>query len=233
MPNTANITIPGHLGLILDGNRRWAHENGLTSFEGHRTGYQNLKTIAKAAFDRGVGVVSAYIFSTDNWNRSKEEVAYLMDLAMWIFKNELKEFEKENIKIVFLGKMEGLSKKLQTAILRAEDRTRLNTRGTLALCFNYSGRMELVDTLRNILASGTGASDVSAKTIEENLYSPEVPPVDLVIRTSGERRISDFMLWRIAYAELIFCSENWPEYTEACLERDMIEYSNRQRRFGK
>lgn len=225
--------IPRHLGLILDGNRRWARTRGLPTLEGHRAGYKNLKTITKTAFDRGIKVVSAYIFSTENWNRSKEEVAYLMDLAMWIFKNELKEFEKENIKIVFLGTMKGLSKRLQNAIKKAEERTQNNTKGTLALCFNYGGQDEIVDAVKTIVGSEVEKDDISKELIEQNLYGSELPPVDLVIRTSNECRISNFMLWRIAYAELIFCSEFWPDYSETNLERDMLEYSNRQRRFGK
>lgn len=230
---TQSVQAPNHIGFILDGNRRWARAQGLKTLEGHRAGYENLKTIVRAAFDHGAEVVSAYIFSTENWNRSSDEVKYLLDLTFWLANHELKNLEKEQIKVVFLGTMERVSGRLKKAIQRAEDRTKDFTKGTLAICFNYGGQQEIVNSLKQIIEKGIESESIDVRTIEENLYHPEIPPVDLVIRTSGEQRLSNFMLWRVAYSELIFCSKYWPDYKEEDFEHDLMTYNSRQRRFGK
>lgn len=219
---------PRHLGLILDGNRRWAKQHGLPTFQGHKKGYENLKTIIKAAVNNGVKYISAYVFSTENWNRSREEVKYLMDLALRIAKNEVKELHKEQIRVRFLGTKDRLSDKLIKAIDNAEELTKNNKRGTVALCFNYGGKQEIADAVNNIKKEHTTPDD-----IEQNLYSPDVPPIDLVVRTSGEQRTSGFMLWRAAYAELIFIDKYWPDFTEDDLKEVLAKYAKRNRRFGK
>lgn len=223
--------IPTHVGLILDGNRRWAKAQGLPSLEGHRAGYSNLKTITKHAINSGVKYVSAYIFSTENWNRSKEEVKYLMDLALWYAKHEVAEVHKEEIKVVFLGRKDGLSKKLLSAINDAEVLTRNNKRGTLALCFNYGGRQEIVDAVN--IAMQDNPKQITLDSIEQNLYSFDIPSIDLIIRTSGEQRLSNFMLWRAAYAELLFVSKHWPDFGTPDFDEALGEYKKRQRRYGK
>ena len=232
MQEENTIVTPTHLGLILDGNRRWAKEQGLPTLEGHRRGYDNLKTIARHAFDRGVKYVSAYIFSTENWNRAKEEVDYLMNLAMKIAVSDAKELIKENIKIVVLGVEDKVSPKLIQAWRDAEEDSKNNTGGTLALCFNYGGTRELTDAVRKIVTSGIHSEEITESTLTEHLYHPEVPDIDLMIRTSGEQRISNFMLWRIKYAELYFEQKHWPAMTTDDLDMALDDFASRNRRFG-
>jgi undecaprenyl diphosphate synthase len=224
--------MPNHLGLIMDGNRRWAKEKGLRPFEGHRRGYLRLKKIAEAAFDRNVHYVSAFVFSTENWNRSKEEVTYLMDLIYWVSTVELNKLNKRNIKIVFVGTHAGLSKKILSAIKAGEEKTANNTGGTLVLCLNYGGQQELSDAFASLIRQGITAEQVTPEIINKNLYDPSLPPLDLIIRTSGEQRLSGFMLWSAAYAELKFVLKYWPAFTVADLEEALNDYSKRQRRFG-
>jgi undecaprenyl diphosphate synthase len=225
--------IPVHLGFILDGNRRWARSQGLSTFEGHQRGYNNLKDIAKYAFSEGVSYVSAFIFSIENWSRTKTEVKYLLDLALRFLTTDLADLKKENIKVVCLGSREKLSKKLISAIENAEEKTKNNSKGTLAICFNYGGQQEIIDATKKIVTSGIRPNEITIDKFIEALYAPDVPPVDLIIRTSGERRISGFMLYRAAYAELYFTEKHWPEFTESDLDTALLDYSKRQRRFGK
>lgn len=220
---------PQHLGLILDGNRRWAKANSLPSFEGHRKGYENLKTISRLAFKKGVKVVSAYIFSTENWNRTKEEVDYLMNLALRIATRDVKELIKENIKVVVLGIEEKVPPKLIKAWRQAEQDSKDNTGGILALCFNYGGLREIADAANKVTKHGL---EVTEEMLANNLYHPEIPNVDFMIRTSGEMRLSNFMLWRMAYAELYFTNKHWPEFSGQDLDEALAEYSRRNRRFG-
>ena len=225
--------VPTHLGLILDGNRRWANERGLPSLEGHSKGYDNLKDIAKAAFDRGVQYVSAYIFSTENWDRTKKEVSYLMSLALRMLTRDVAELNKENIKLIWLGRPNNLSAKLLKAIKNAEELTKNNTRGTLCLGFNYGGKLELADAFKILVEKGTKPDEITPDLISEYLYGDNVPAIDLVIRTSGEKRISGFMLWRIAYSELEFLDKYWPDFNSDDLDAALLSYSKRHRRFGK
>lgn len=228
----AELTVPKHLGLILDGNRRWAKTQGLPTLEGHRKGYENLKTISLAAFERGVSFVSAYVFSTENWNRSKEEVDYLMKLLIWVAKNELKELHKKNIRIRFIGSRERLGQDVIKAVDAAEAKTRDNTGGELLLCLNYGGHQEIVDAVNKIITQKV-TQPLSVSDFADQLYAPDVPPVDLIVRTSGEQRLSNFMLWRAAYSELLFVDKHWPDFAPADLDEALENYANRQRRFGK
>jgi undecaprenyl diphosphate synthase len=221
------MSVPAHLGIILDGNRRWAKANGLATLEGHRKGYENLKTIADAAIERGVQVVTAYVFSTENWNRSQEEVNYLMELLLWVATHEVNEMHKKGIRIRFLGSEQRLSPKILKAIKKAEEKTAGNTRGTLGLCLNYGGQTEIVEAVQAI-----GEGEVTMEAITQHLYAPDLPPVDMVIRTSGEQRLSNFMLWRAAYAELYFTDVHWPAFSETDLDAALAEFASRQRRFG-
>ncbi len=226
----SETALPTHVGLILDGNRRWAKGQGLPSLEGHRSGYKNLKDIAKHAVNRGVKYISAYIFSTENWNRSKEEVSYLLDLALWVATKEVKEVHKEGIRVRFLGTRDGLSAKLLQAIQKAEELTKDNIRGTLALCFNYGGQQEIVDAAQRLATEN--AQNITVESFASALYAPDIPAMDLVIRTSGEQRLSNFMLWRAAYAELYFSAKHWPAFTPDDFDDALVEFANRQRRFG-
>ncbi len=225
-------TIPAHIGLILDGNRRWAKAKGLPSFDGHNRGYENLKTITKAAINHGVKYVSAYIFSKENWNRTSDEVKYLMALAYILLNKDIAELNKENIRVVCLGSRERLSPKLIKAIEKAEEKTKNNTAGTLAICFNYGGREELADAVRQIINQKVSSEEINDDTLGKYLYHPEVPDVDFLIRTSGEQRLSGYLLYRLNYSELYFIKKHWPDFTEQDLYSALEEYSMRQRRHG-
>ncbi len=224
--------MPQHVGLILDGNRRWAKEQGLPVFEGHRQGVQTLKEVVRYGFQSGIQYISAYVFSTENWNRTKDEVSFLMSLLLRVLDEELKELEDEGVRVLVIGSRTRLSKKVLKAIERAEARTKDNQKGVLALCVNYGGQLELVDAMKQIAEEKIPAENITSELISSYLYAPEVPPIDLVIRTSGEHRLSNFMLWRSAYSELIFTNTLWPAFTVADFQEALKEFNRRQRRFG-
>lgn len=230
--NKTHNCLPNHLGLILDGNRRWAKEKGLKPFEGHRRGYIKLREIAIAAFDRNIPYVSAFVFSTENWNRSKEEVTYLMDLLNWVATHEIKKLHKKDIRVIFLGSEHGLNERIIENIQKATELTKDNHKGTLALCLNYGGQEELSDALKKIIQNKINVKDINPKLINKYLYGPDLPPLDLIIRTSGEQRLSGFMLWQAAYAELKFVLKNWPAFSVQDLEEALQDYAQRERRFG-
>lgn len=224
--------LPVHVGIILDGNRRWARTQGLPVIQGHRKGMDVLKDVSLHAFEQGIRYFSAYVFSTENWQRAEEEVTYLMDLTIKAVERYLDEFNQKNVRIVILGRREGISKKVLEAIDRAEQKTEGNTGGTLALCFNYGGKEELVDAVRQIIEESIDAKEVNAQTIAARIYKPDVPEVDLLVRTSGEYRTSGFMLYRAAYAELKFIDKYWPDFTIEDFETALNDYAERERRFG-
>jgi len=223
---------PRHVGFILDGNRRWARERGLPVIEGHRQGYQTLKTITLEAFSQGVEYVSAYVFSTENWNRNKEEVKALLALLLWVFKHELATLNREGIKLQVLGSKVRLGKAMLRAIHEAEKQTAGNTRGTLALCLNYGGQQEIVDATKRIVAKGYTPDEITPELFSQYLYAPDVPPIDLMVRASGEQRLSNFMTWRVVYSELLFTKSYWPDFGKADLHAALTEFARRQRRFG-
>lgn len=224
--------LPKHVGFIVDGNRRWARQHGLPVYEGHMAGYNAIHEVAEAAFDAGVEYMSAYIFSTENWKRSEDEVSRLMGLVLKLLTADLPIFEKKNIRLRILGTRERVSDKILKAIDDAEARTAGNTAGTLAVCFNYGGQLEIADACKKIVQSGVAPEAITPELIEQNLYAPEVPPIDLIVRTSGEQRLSNFMLWRAAYSELLFLDKPWPEMTKDDVTAILEEYTGRQRRFG-
>lgn len=223
---------PGHVGYIIDGNRRWARAHGIPVYEGHLAGYNAMKDIAIETFARGTQYVSAYIFSTENWKRSADEVKKLMSLVLKLVSSDLPEFQVHNIRLRVIGSRNRVSDKLLKAIDKAEAETAGNTGGELLLCFNYGGRLEITDAVKKIVQSGVTAEDITEELITQNLYAPEAPPVDVVVRTSGEQRLSNFMLWRSAYSEFIFLNKNWPDMTKDDVAFIMDEYARRQRRFG-
>lgn len=233
MSETNTASVPTHLGLILDGNRRWATEQGLPTLDGHRKGYDVLKDIAKFAFNKGVKFISAYVFSTENWKRSKEEVSYLMNLLLWVSKHEIKELDKNNIKILFIGERDRLDENVIEALESAEQRTVNNTGGTLLLCFNYGGQQEIAGAVNRLLADDPKITAVTPEMITKYLHHPEVPPVDLIIRTSGEQRLSNFMLWRSAYSEFYFITDkHWPAINTDDIQKAFDNFASRNRRFG-
>lgn len=226
-----HTAVPRHLGIILDGNRRWAKEHGLRTLEGHQKGAEVLREIIYAAFDRGVEVVSAFGFSTENWQRTQEEISYLMGLAVKITEKYLDELHDKGIKVLILGSREGLNNKVLAALDRTVEKTAENTKGTVALCFNYGGHAEIIDAIKALPEAEKAT--LTPDKFEQYLYSKEVPPVDMLIRTSGEHRTSGFMLWRADYAELMFVDKHWPDFTVKDLDKVLGEYQKRNRRFGK
>lgn len=229
----AEAAVPRHLGIILDGNRRWAKEHGVPTAEGHKAGHRNLEPILNAALERGVEYVSVYAFSTENWNRSADEVKQLMRLFLWVLKHELANFKRYGVRVRILGSKLRIGKALLKAIHTAEQETKDNTRGTLMLCLDYGGQQEIVDAMKQLVASGVDASDITAEKISEQLQSNGIPPVDLIIRTSGEQRLSNFMLWQAAYSEFMFTPTKWPDFTPEELNGMLDTYAQRHRRFGK
>lgn len=231
--NSRALDMPRHLGLILDGNRRWAKEKGLPIYEGHKAGYRNIEKILDAALDRGVEYISVYAFSSENWNRSADEVKQLMRLFLWIFKHELENLKRHGVRVHVLGNKLRIGRALLKAVHQAEDETRNNTRGTLLFCLDYGGQQEIVEAMKQLVADGMPVSELTAESISERLQDNGVPPVDLIIRTSGEQRLSNFMLWEAAYSEFMFTPTKWPDFSVEELNEMLDAYAMRHRRFGK
>lgn len=219
-----------HLGIICDGNRRWARERGLPTLDGHRKGIDQVEGLIDAAKDAGVPYISFFVFSTENWDRSKAEVSYLMKLAEKHIMNLAKKMQQKNGKLILLGTKERLSPKLVSTLEEAERMTANCTGITACFCFNYGGEQEIADAAR--IASEV-EDEITPETIRKHLYHPEVPNVDMIVRTSGEQRTSGFMLWRGAYAELMFMKKYFPDMEPADIQIILEEYNNRNRRFGK
>jgi len=228
----SDLIIPKHIGFIVDGNRRWAKKHGLPTYEGHLAGYNTVQEIVTATFEAGVEYVTCYIFSTENWKRSEDEVGKLMGLILRLLTSDLPIFEKNNIRLRVIGSRDKVSDKILAAIDNAESVTANNNAGTLAICFNYGGQLEIVDAVKKIVQSGVPADDVNIDLIAQNIYAPEIPPIDIVVRTSGEQRLSNFMLWRAAYSEMLFIPKMWPDMTSEDVTEIINEFSNRSRRFG-
>ena len=232
MDDQIKAVIPAHIGYIVDGNRRWAKKHGLPNYEGHLAGYYALKEVGLATLAAGVQYMSAYVFSTENWKRSSDEVKKLMGLTLRVLKSDVPEFNKNNVRLKVIGSLEGVDDKIIQALRDAEADTAHNTGGVFALCFNYGGQREIVDAVKGIVDAGVPAEDVTEELIAQHLYAPEVPPVDIVVRTSGEQRLSNFMLWRSAYSEFLFLEKNWPDMTKDDVDAIIAEFTKRQRRFG-
>ena len=228
----ATAVVPNHVGYIVDGNRRWGRQHGLPAYEGHLAGYNTLKDIVKATAAAGVKYISLYAFSAENWKRDQSEVSNLMKLSLRVFKSDLNEFIAENLRLRVLGSYEGLSEALIESIKNAEAATAHLTGATVCICFNYGGQHEIVEAAKAAIASGIAPDELTPENISDNLYAADVPPIDLVVRTSGERRLSGFMLWRTAYSEFIFLEKYWPAMTSSDVTAIMDEYQKRSRRFG-
>lgn len=225
--------IPNHLGVILDGNRRWAKEKGLPFFKGYEKGVKVAKKIIKWAKDRGIRILTLFIFSSENWNRSKIEINYLMKLikkSLKEYKKNIKEICREGLKIKFIGQKERIPKDILKDIQDIEELTRNNKKMIINLAFNYGGRAEIVDAIKKIIQKKIPPEKINEKIISENLWTSDV---DLIIRTGKEQRISNFLIWQAAYSELYFCPKYWPDFNEKDLDKALLEYSLRQRRFGK
>lgn len=229
---TSNAAIPQHVGYILDGNRRWAKKHGLPTYEGHLAGYNALYDVIEATSDAGVKYISLYTFSTQNWNRAEEEVRGLMRLIRRMFKSDLKRLIKDGYKVAVLGSRQGVPDDIVALIDDAEQQSRAGNRATLAICFNYGGQEEIVRAAQRLIEQKKSSDEITLASFTQALDHPEVPPCDLIVRTSGEERLSDFMLWRAAYSEFIFLDKFWPEMTKEDVTSILDTYTARSRRFG-
>ena len=217
------LKIPKHVAIIVDGNGRWAKERGMTRLQGHDAGFDNLKQLAKYILSRGIQVLSLYVFSTENFKREAAEVKHLMDL--------LNFFKENNIKVVFSGRNEPLPERVIEARDELVEATKNNTGGIVNFCMNYGGRAEIVDAVKKVVKSGVSVDDLTEAEFSKYLYN-DLPDVDLMIRTSGELRLSNFLLWQNSYAEFYFPETKFPDFHEADFDKAIIEYSRRDRRFG-
>lgn len=218
-----------HLGIIADGNRRWAKEQGLPSIEGHKKGMEAIKELVRGAAKTEIKYITFYVFSTENWGRSKDEVGYIMKLIEAQITKYAEELAKNNAKLVILGSKNRVPPKLVSMLEKAEKATEDCTGITVGFCFNYGGEVEIADAATIAASEG----EITPETIRKHLYHPEIPNVDMVVRTSGEERISGFMLWRASYSEFMFIKKYFPEMRGEDIEIILKEYEKRNRRFGK
>jgi undecaprenyl diphosphate synthase len=226
----------------MDGNRRWAKERGLPSFEGHRAGYELVKKLGPWCLARGVKVLTFYAFSVDNWKRASDEVGFLMDLLMQAITKDLDILSRDGIRLKVIGRRADLSPKIQQAIAEAEAKTKNNSAGTMQLAISYGGRDEIVRAVQDAVSSSfllsqpeswNPRSSVTEETISQHLDTAGLPDPDLIIRTSGEQRLSGFLLWQAAYSELLFVNKYWPDFSESDLDASLAWYADRERRYGK
>ncbi len=224
--------LPNHVAIIMDGNGRWAQRRGLPRLEGHRTGLESTRSTVKQLAERGVPYLTLFSFSTENWVRPRAEISGLLKLLGQSLKKELKELVEANIKLRHLGRLDKLPQSLQEGINEAVEHTKGNSGMTLSLAFDYGSRAEIAEAVRRIAAAGIASDDIDETIFSDFLYTAGLPDVDLLIRTSGEQRLSNFLLWQSAYAELYFTDVLWPDFDTAELEKALQTYATRQRRFG-
>ncbi len=222
-----------HIAIIMDGNRRWAKEKNLPSAFGHKKGVEALKTTLRACNDFGIKYLTVYAFSTENWKRKQEEVDFLMDLVAVTLTNELAEMHKENVQIRFIGDLTKLSDKLQKVLDNAVKTTQDNTGVILQIALNYGSRDEITNAVKQIVHNGVKEEEITQDLISEYLYTKGVPDPDLLIRTGGEQRISNYLLWQIAYSEILITPKYWPDFDKNLLADCIEEFKLRQRRYGK
>ena len=229
--------VPQHIAVIMDGNGRWAKKRGLKRENGHREGRKSVKKIVECCAELGIKNLTLYAFSTENWNRPKLEIDFLMQLLFLSLKDELKTLNKNNIKFETIGDLTRLPKKIGSYLQKVKEETKKNSKLTLTLALSYGSRNEIVNVVRE-LSDKVKNNIISSKNIDEtvindHLYTRNLPDVDLLIRTSGEKRISNFLLWQIAYSELYFTKKLWPDFRKKDLYKAIVSYQNRERRFGK
>jgi len=227
--------VPKCVGLIIDGNRRWARAQDLPAFEGHRKGYEKLKDAVRWAKDAGVKNVIVYVFSSQNWNRAEEEISYLMKLIRRLLMEDAEEFKKEEVRLRIIGDRTRPSRDIMETARKLEEETRHFTACTLALAFSYGGREEITDAVNRIVAEkeSFGGRAITEKDIAERLWTADIPDPDLIIRTSGEKRLSNFLPWQSVYSELFFVSKHWPAFTKEDFLGVLDEFAGRERRYGK
>jgi undecaprenyl diphosphate synthase len=225
-------TIPRHVAIIMDGNGRWARARGKSRQAGHKAGTENIRRVIEQFAGRGVKYLTLFAFSTENWSRPRREVGALMRVLALALRNEVENFHKNNIRLLHLGNLAPLPRALQQQVRDALELTRDNTRMTVCVAFNYGGRDEIVQAMRRIVAAGVPADQVDEALVSAHLYTAGVPDPDLVIRTAGELRLSNFLLWQAAYAELYITPVCWPDFDAAEVDAALAEYARRTRKFG-
>ena len=221
-----------HIAIIMDGNGRWAQDKGMDRIFGHREGAKSAKKVIEACSDLNINYLTLYAFSTENWNRPQFEVDNLMSLLSSMLKNEIKELERNNIVFNVVGRVEDLPKSVQNIISDVIDRTKHNTGLILSLALSYGGRQEIIDAVNKIIVSKK-SEIIDEEIVKNNLYCPEIPDPDLIIRTAGEYRLSNFLLWQSAYSELFVSKKNWPDFKKKDLMEALKDFENRDRTFGK
>ncbi len=226
-------TIPYHIGIIMDGNGRWAQQHGLPRLEGHRAGTENIRRVLEACGEYGIKIVTIYAFSTENWQRPLEEVRGLMSILERVLGREVKNLHRNGVRLRHIGELEGLSDKLRKAVLDAIELTKDNERLTLNVAFNYGGRAEIVHAVQKILEEKADPREVDEELFSNCLYTAGLPDPDLIIRTGGEMRLSNFLIWQSAYSEYYSTPTYWPDFDKEELRKALWAYSQRDRRFGK
>lgn len=229
----ARGNLPRHIAVIMDGNGRWAKQNGYSRITGHRHGVESVREVVRASAELGIEVLTLYVFSTENWNRPRQEVIALMRLLRQTLLRETDELNRNNVRLRASGRVDELPRQAAKALEEAIEITSRNTGLILNLAINYSGRAELVDAARAIVQEGHNPEEITANLIAAHLYTHDLPDPDLLIRTSGEMRLSNYLLWQLAYTELWFTNVYWPDFRRAHLYEAIANYQQRQRRFGK
>jgi undecaprenyl diphosphate synthase len=232
-PRAERTELPRHVAVIMDGNRRWARNRGASEIEGHAAGVEAIREILRHAVRREIPVLTLYAFSRENWARTDDEVVGLFGLLESAIRNETEELRAQGVRIRLLGRLDELPAATRRSILSALDATAGGDRLVLNIAFNYAGRTELVDAVRNIVRAGVAAEDIDEATIAAALYTEGLPDPDLVIRTGGEQRLSNFLIWQSAYAEFLTTDTLWPDFGPADLDLALAEYASRTRRFGR
>ncbi len=232
-----DLKIPTHIAVIMDGNARWAKNKGLPSAMGHKAGSSAIKTLVKSAVELGVKYLTIYAFSTENWQRPKEEVGYLMFLLKEYLAKEVDELVKNGVKIVISGNLENVEKSIVENIKALEERTKDNKSICLNVAFDYGSRSEIVDCFKKIALDiqdkKIGLNEINEDLISKNLYQPQIPDPDLLIRTGGELRLSNFLMWQLAYSELYFTEKFWPDFSGSDLKEAILDFNKRKRNYGK
>jgi len=232
LPERESSDVAQSVAIIMDGNGRWAKRRGLPTAAGHSAGARTVRKIVEASIDLGIHDLSIFAFSTENWSRPREEVDALMEIFAETIERELPDLTEQGVRVRFIGRRDRAPEALRRRMDAMEDRTELNARLNLWVAFDYGGRAELVEAARRLVESGVDADEIDENVFAANLYAPDLPDPDLLIRTSGELRVSNFLLWQLAYAELHFVDQLWPDFGPRDLEHALDEYASRRRRFG-
>jgi len=225
--------IPTHIAIIMDGNGRWAAARGLPRLAGHRAGTENLRRVIRACVEFGIQYLTIYAFSTENWGRPKDEVDGLMQIVEDVIDKELGELDKEGVQLRHIGRLEHVNPSLRDKVLSAVEQTKNNTRLKLNIAFNYGGRDEIVCAVRGMLNDGVKPDDVTEQLISQYMFTAGIPDPDLIVRTSGEMRISNFLIWQSAYSEWYVTDSYWPDFDKEELRKALVDYNQRERRFGR